>query len=150
MSRALTDGEIKALFRQLVKACGGVEACGVELACKHQRVSLLQNINAPDMPSFRQILTLEAVAGSPIVTGAAARAIEGEEDETLSAAVVDAVQAAAEALGAVHAMEADGERTEAEIRNVQHVTQKALREIQEAADAAARLKPGKTGSRGAG
>ena len=144
MSRALTDGEVKALFRQLVKACGGVEACGVDLGVKHQRVSLLQSATAPDMPNFRQILQLEVVAGAAIVTGAAARAIEGEADEALSAAVVETVQASAEALGAVHAMEADGHRTPAEIRQVQSKTQAALRQAQEAADVAARLTPGGT------
>lgn len=142
MSRALTDGEVKALFRQLVKAAGGVEAAAVELGVKHQRVSLLQSPSAPDMPSFRQIMTLEAVVGRAIVTGAAARAIEGEEDEALTAAVVEAVQASADALGAVHAMEADGVRTPEEVRAVQAKTQRALAEAQQAADAAAKLKPG--------
>ena len=56
--------------------------------------------------------------------------------------MIEAVQASAEALGSVHAMDADGSRTEAEIRDVQQRTQKMLREAQEAADAAARLKPG--------
>ncbi|MBX9707903.1 MAG: hypothetical protein K2X61_08235 [Caulobacteraceae bacterium] len=142
MSRALTDGEVKALFRQLVKACGGVEACGVELGVSHQRISLLQSPNAPDMPTFRQIMTLQAVCGRAIVTGAATRACEGEADEALATAMVESVQASAEALGAVHAMEADGERTEAEIRDVQTKTQNAVRQAQEAADVAARLKPG--------
>lgn len=142
MSRALTPGEVKALWRQLVKAAGGVEAAAVELGIKHQRVSLLQSPSAPDMPSFTQIMCLEAVVGSPIITGAASRAIEGEEDEALTAAVVEAVQASAEALGAVHAMEADGVRTEAEVRSVVEKTQRALREAEQAADAAKRLKPG--------
>lgn len=142
MSRALTPGEVKALFRQLVKAAGGVEAAAVELSIKHQRVSLLQTPTAPDMPSFAQIMCLEAVVGRPIITGAAARAIAGEEDEALTSAVVEAVQASAEALGAVHAMEADGVRTEAEVRTVVEKTQHALREAEQAADAAKRLRPG--------
>lgn len=143
MSRAITDGEIKALFRQLVKAAGGVEAAGVELGCSHQRVSLLQSVAAPDLPNLRQILTLEAVVGRAVVTGAAARAIEGECDDSVTHALVESVQAAAEAMGVAHAMDADGERSEAEIRKVQEITQRALKEIQEAADAAARMKPGK-------
>ena len=142
MSRALSDGEVKALFRQLVKAAGGVEACGVELNVTHQRVSLMQNNNAPDMPTLRQIMALEVVAGRPIITGTAARAIEDEADENLRDAIVDAVAATAEALSAVHLMDADGERSEAEIRSVQTKTQRALAEAQEAADLAARLKPG--------
>lgn len=139
MSRALTDGEVKALFRHLVKAAGGVEACGVELGISHQRVSLLQSPTAPDMPAFRQILALEAVVGVPVVTGAAARAIEGGADEVLSSAVVQAVSAAAEAIAAVHAMESDGRRTPGEIRTVQALTQKLIREAQEAGDVAARM-----------
>lgn len=143
MSRELTDGEIKALFRQLVSSVGGVEASAVLLGLKnHQRIVVLQSPTAPDMPAFRQIIRLEAIAGVAIVTGAAARAISGAADEALSTAVVQAVQASAEAVGVVHAMEADGQRTPAEIRAVQKVTQKALREMQEAADIAAGLKPG--------
>lgn len=145
MSRALTDGEVKALFRQLVKAAGGVEAAAVELGIKHQRISILQSATAPDMPTFRQIMALQVVAQQDIVTGAASRAVKGEDDEALACAVVDAVQASADALGAVHAMEADGVRTEAEVRAVQAKTQRALREAQQAADAAARLKPGRAG-----
>jgi hypothetical protein len=146
MSRALTDGEIKALFRQLVRAAGGVEAAAVELGCKHQRISLLQSAGALDMPNLRQILTLESVVGRAVITGAASRAIEGEADDSLKDAMVDAVSASAEALTSVHAMDADGSRSEAEIRDVQARTQRMLREAQEAADAAARLKPGKVGA----
>lgn len=142
MSRALTSGEVKALWRQLVRAAGGVEAAAVELGIKHQRVSLLQSPSAPDLPSFVQIMTLEALVGRDIITGAASRAIKGEEDEAMQAAVVEAVQASAAALGAVHAMDADGHRSEEEVREVQATTQKALREAQQAADAAKRLKPG--------
>lgn len=142
MSRPLSSGEVKALWRQLVKAAGGVEAAAVELGIKHQRVSLLQSPSAPDMPSFMQIMSLEAVVGRDIITGAASRAIKGEDDEAVQAAVVEAVQASAAALGAVHAMDADGHRTEAEVREVQKSTQKALAEAQQAADAAQRLKPG--------
>ena len=142
MSRALSDGEVKALFRQLVKACGGIEACGVELGVKHQRVSLMQGVNAPDMPTLRQIMTLEAVCGRAIVTGAAARAIEDDAEECVKAAVVDAVTSSADALSSVHAMDADGWRDEGEIRQVQLRTQVVLREAQHAADAAAILKPG--------
>lgn len=142
MSRPLTPGEVKALWRQLVKAAGGVEAAAVELGIKHQRVSLLQSPTASDMPTFAQIMCLEAVVGRAIITGAAARAVEGEADEKLKDAVVDAVKATAEALGAVHVMDADGERTEAEVRQVQAITQRALAEAQEAADAAAQLRAG--------
>lgn len=145
MSRALTPGEVKALWRQLVKAAGGVEAAAVELGVKHQRVSLLQSPSAPDMPSFAQIMCLEAVVGRDIITGAASRAITGEDDEPVQSAVVESVQASAAALGAVHAMDADGVRTESEVREVQQRTQAALREAEQAADAAMSLRPGPVG-----
>ena len=142
MSRALTDGEVKALFRQLVKAAGGVEACGVELGVKHQRVSLLQSQTAPDMPNLRQIMALEVVAQSPIVSGAMARAIKGEAVEIVSLAAVEAVQASAGALRLVHDMDCDGQRDPDEIRRVQKATQDNLREARELAAAAAALTPG--------
>ena len=41
MSRMIETGEVKALFRQLVKAVGGVDAAAVELDISHQRVSFL-------------------------------------------------------------------------------------------------------------
>ncbi len=145
MSRMLTDGELKALFRQLVAAAGGVEAAGIELGVKHQRVSLMQSPGNADIPSLRQIMTLEVVAGSPIVSGAMARAIAGEVDETLTAAMVGSVSASAEAMGAVHAMEADGHRSLSEIRKVQKTTTRNLREAQEAHDLAMKLSPGPAG-----
>lgn len=142
MSRALTDGELKALFRQLVKAAGGVEACGVELGVKHQRISLLQSPTAPDMPTLRQIMALEVVAEAPVVSGAMARAIKGEAVEIVSLAAVEAVQASAGALRLVHDMDSDGHRDPDEIRRVQKATQDNLREARDLADAAAALTPG--------
>jgi len=142
MSRALTDGEIKALFWQLVKAVGGVEAAGIFLGIKHQRVSLMQSPGNADIPSLRQIMALEVVAKQPIVSSAMAQAIKGEVDESLTAAMVGAVTASAEAMGAVHAMEADGKRTQAEIRTVQKKATATLREAQEAHALAMALIPG--------
>lgn len=142
MSRALTDGEVKALFRQLVKAAGGVEASAIELGCTHQRISNLQSVDKADVPSFRQIMALEAVVGRAIITGAAMRAIQGEIDDCLKEAMVDTVRASAEALSAVHVMDADGTRTAAEIRDVQQKTQTALKTAQGAADIAAGMTPG--------
>ena len=138
-ARALEPGEIKALFRQLVKAVGGVQAAGVELGVSHQRVSVLQNPANPDLPTLVQVLALEVVAGRPIVTGAAARAISGAADDSMTAAAVASVASSADLIARVHAMEADGVRSQADIRSVQEAAQKNLREAQEAADAAARL-----------
>lgn len=142
MSRVLEDGAVKALFRQLVTAAGGIEAAGIELGASHQRISKLQSPGNTELPSLRQIMVLEAVAGSAIVSGAMARAIEGEADESLATAMVDTVTASAEAMGAVHAMEADGHRSLAEIRSVQKKATRTLREAQEAHALAMRLSPG--------
>ncbi len=142
MSRMLETGEVKALFRQLVKAAGGVEACAVELGISHQRVSHLQNASNSDEPTFRQIRTLEVIAAAPIVSGAQFRAIRGEGDDCVSMAAVETVQSAASALRLVHDMDADGRRDEGEIRRVQEAAAKNLKEARELADAAARLTPG--------
>lgn len=142
MSRMLETGEVKALFRQLVKAAGGLEACALELGISHQRVSHLQNASNGEEPTFRQIRALEAVANSDIVTGAASRAIRGPADDSVGLAAVETVQTAAAALRLVHDMDADGQRCEGEIRKVQEAATKNLKEARELADAAARLTPG--------
>lgn len=140
--RVLTPGEVKSHFRQLVKAAGGVEACGIELGVSHQWISELQNPNKPEaMPTFAQIMALEAVAQVPILTGAAARAIKGEVDNDIADAAVAAVAATAGVLRLVHDMDRDGQRDTGEIRAVQRATQDAAREALELADAAARLTP---------
>lgn len=142
MSRLIDTGEVKALFRQLVKAAGGVEACAAELGISFQRVSHLQNPSNSDEPTFRQIRCLETVVGQAIVTGAHVRAVEGEADEKLRDAVVGAVMATAEVMTAVHQMDADGHRDEAEVRDVQTRALRALTEAQEAHSAASQLKAG--------
>ena len=141
MSRALTHGEIKALVRQLVKAVGGTEASARELNCTHQWVSDLQNVNKPCLPDFQQIIALEVIAQSPIVTGAAARAITGEEVNEVAAAVVAAVGAGATTLRLVHDMDSDGRRDAGEIRNVQSAARENLEQAQRAFSAASRLTP---------
>lgn len=142
MSRFQETGEVKALFRQLVKAAGGVEACAVELGISFQRVSHLQNASNGDEPTYRQLRVLESIVGKAIVTGSHVRSIEGEVDEKLKDAVVGAVTATAEALSAVHLMDADGQRSEGEVRDVQQRTLRALTEAQEAHSAASQLTPG--------
>lgn len=138
--RAIEPGELKALVRQLVKAVGGVEACGIELSVSAERVSQWQRIEHPDQMSMLNISRLEAVVGRPIVTGVAARAAEGSAvDEAMLASAVDAMSSAASLVALVHAMEADGHRTEAEKRAARDATQDLLRQAQEAAETAARL-----------
>lgn len=145
MSRLQDTGEVKALFRQLIKAAGGVEAAAVELGISFQRVSHLQNTSNADEPTYRQLRVLECIVGKAIVTGSHGKAVEGVVDETLKDAIVGAVQVTSEALGIVHSMDADGVRTEAECRQAQEVTQRMLREVTEAAQVAAQLKPGPIG-----
>jgi hypothetical protein len=140
VSRAIEAGELKALVRQLVKAAGWVEACGIELCVSPQRVSQWQSVEHPDQMSMLNISRLEAVVGRPIVTGVAARAAEGSAvDEAMLSSAVEAMSSAAALVSLVHAMEADGTRTEAEKRAAREATQDLLRQAQEAADTAARL-----------
>ncbi|MGH6979517.1 MAG: hypothetical protein ACRED4_09530 [Brevundimonas sp.] len=77
MSRLIDTGEVKALFRQLVKAAGGVEACAAELSISFQRVSHLQNPSNTDEPTFRQIDAWRRWSGgrsSPAPTSAPSKA----------------------------------------------------------------------------
>jgi hypothetical protein len=148
MSRALTFGEFKALVRQLVKAVGGVEAAAAELGVSHQRISQLQSVNHDDQMTFLQVQALEAVAGRAIVTGAAARAIEGEGFNCVNAAAVEVVATSAAALRLVHDMDADGARDTAEIRAVQTAAQKVADAASKFADTAASLSPTRRQSEG--
>jgi len=142
MSRLIETGEVKALFRQLVKAAGGVEAAAVELNVSHQRVSHLQNASNDDEPTFRQIRTLEFVSRRPILSGAQFRAIKGEGEDCIQAAAVEVITTGAKVLTLVHDMDADGHRDAGEVRTVQEAASIHLREARELHDAAARLKPG--------
>ena len=78
MARLLTDGEVKALWTLLVARVGGQEAAAVHLGVSRQRVQQLGSPNSPDMPTLRQVLCLECACETALVTGAAARAVEGE------------------------------------------------------------------------
>lgn len=142
MSRFQDTGEVKALFRLLVKAAGGIEAAAVELGISFQRVSFYQSPSNIEEPPYRHIRALEAVVGTAIVTGSHVRAVQGAPEDCVKAAVVDTVAASAESLTAVHQMDADGYRDESEIRQVQQRAQASLAQAEEAADTAARLKPG--------
>jgi hypothetical protein len=141
MSRALTPGEVKALFRLLVEKAGGIEASGVVLGVSFQRVSTLQNVNQPDMPTLAQIMALEVVAGVPVITGAAARAIEGERAADIADLAVAVVTSGAKTLRLVHDMDRDGKRDTAEIRDFTRATQEHLSEAQALADAAKAMTP---------
>lgn len=138
--RIVSPGELKALVRQLVKAAGGVEACGVELGVSAERVSQYQRPTCDDQMPLLFIHRLEAVVGRGVVTAALARAAEGEGVvEAIGSATVEAIGSAADLIGKVHVMEADGRRTPGEIREVQEAASRLLREAQEAHAAASSL-----------
>lgn len=80
MSADVTPARIKGLFFHLVKSAGGVEAAGSVIGVSHQRVSILQSVNAPDMPSVLQIVALEKFVGQDIVTGPLSRAALGKPE----------------------------------------------------------------------
>lgn len=71
---------LKALFRQLVKAVGGNEACGVELQVSHQRISQLANVQnaemARELPTWDQVWRLESVLGRSIVFAGLAHSVD--------------------------------------------------------------------------
>lgn len=95
---------VKGLFHALVKACGGIEAAGTVLGISFQRVSVLQSLNSADMPTLMQIVALEHFAGSPIVTGALAKMVDGPDTKKdLEAEVFDVTQAAVDLHAAVRA-----------------------------------------------
>lgn len=141
MNRVLETGELKALVRQLVKAVGGCDAAGIELAITHQRVSNYQSPNHPDMMPLVYIMQLEAVIGQAIVTGAVSRAVEGAETDCIHTAAVEAVAAAAQAIGVIHAMDQDQHRDLAEVRDVQSKAQALHHVTQRLVDTATKLQP---------
>lgn len=142
MSRLQETQEVKALFKMLVTAVGGVEAAGVHLGVSHQRVSQLYSLSNDDEPGYRQIRLLEVVAGRTIVTGAHVKAVRGEEADSISAAVVESVSATSTALRLVHDMDADGHRDQGEILAVRQATTIAREAVTRLEAKAATLQPG--------
>lgn len=142
-SRAVEAGELKALVRQLVKAAGGVEACGVELGVSAERVSQYQRPSSEDQMPLLMINRLEAVVGRAVVTGALAAAVEASKPtEKMDRSAVDIVGAAAALIGAVHEMDRDGYRDAGEIRTVQERAGGVAREGLEALIAATQMTVG--------
>lgn len=136
----IEPGELKALVRQLVKAAGGVDACGIELGVSAERVSQYQRPGCADQMPVLSICRLEAVVGRAIVTGALARAGDADTPaEDIGRSAVDTVGSAASLMRTVHEMEADGHRSVAEKRDVMVAAADLLKQAQEAFDAAARL-----------
>lgn len=119
---------IKGLFYQLVAKVGGVEAAGAYLGVSHQRVSQLQNMSCPDMPTLMHVTTLERVVGQPIVTGALARLVGGQAGEAeVETEIGDVTIATAEVL-TLH-------RGGADKRQVKAAALKLVKEATEVADA---------------
>ncbi|MHB8286911.1 MAG: hypothetical protein ACYDD1_19850 [Caulobacteraceae bacterium] len=142
----LTDGEVKALFSQLVKAVGGQEAAAIYLGgISRQRVQQICSPNCTDMPTFRQIMALELAAERALITTAAKGAIEGGCPSCIRPVIVEAVIGSAALLSAVETMDVDGRRDLAEIQTVQRAAEKNLDADQRAMLAAASLHSGASG-----
>jgi hypothetical protein len=142
MSRLQETQEVKALFKMLVGAVGGVEAAGVHLGVSHQRVSQLYSLNNEDEPAYRQIRVLEVAAGQAVVTGAHVKAVRGDEADCITAAVVETVGATTNALRLVHDMDADGRRDQGEIQAVRQAATIAREAATRLEAKAATLQPG--------
>ncbi|HAL06190.1 MAG TPA: hypothetical protein DCP26_02375 [Brevundimonas sp.] len=142
MSRLQETKEVKALFKMLVCAVGGVEAAGVHLGVSHQRVSQLYSLNNDDEPGYRQIRVLEVAAGKAVVIGAHVKAVRGDEADCIQAAVVESVGATTNALRLVHDMDADGERDQGEIQAVRLAVVQAREAITRLEGKAATLQSG--------
>lgn len=142
MSRLQETSEVKALFKMLVAAVGGVEAAGVHLGVSHQRVSQLYSLSNDDEPSYRHIRVLEVAAGQAVVTGAHVKAVRGGEADSISNAVVESVSATSVALRLVHDMDADGRRDQAEIQAVRQAATVAREAVTRLEAKAATLTPG--------
>lgn len=96
MSAEVTPALVKGLFFHLVQAVGGVQPAGAYLGVSHQRVSQLQSVKHPDLPTVLQIVTLEAVVGQAVVTGALADLVTGgAEARDLMTEVFEVTEAAA-------------------------------------------------------
>lgn len=142
MSRLQETSEVKALFKMLVGAVGGVEAAGVHLGVSHQRVSQLYSLSNDDEPAYRQIRLLEVAAGQAVVTGAHVKAVRGDEADCITAAVVESVGATTNALRLVHSMDADGRRDQGEIHGVRKAVADAREAVTRLEATAATLTPG--------
>lgn len=142
MSRLQETSEVKALFKMLVAAVGGVEAAGVHLGVSHQRVSQLYSLSNDDEPSYRHIRVLEVAAGQAVVTAAHVKAVRGGEADSISTAVVESVSATSVALRLVHDMDADGRRDQAEIQAVRQAATVAREAVTRLEAKAATLTPG--------
>lgn len=96
--------EIKGLFHHLVQAVGGCEAAATRLGISQQRVSQLQLLSCPDVPTLVHITVLERWLGRPTVTEALAERVTnnlGRPDPLKEAG--DVIEAGAEVFRLVRA-----------------------------------------------
>jgi hypothetical protein len=133
--------ELKALFAQLVDAIGTQDAAATFLGITRQRVGALISTATDDLPTVMQIVKLEAVCGSPVVTGALARRVECETKKDAITAAVHGVAAAAESLAVLHQITEDGIIEDGEEKLAQRAARKNLEAAQAEYDATMRLRP---------
>ena len=116
--------QIKGLFYHLVQAVGKSTAAASFLGISEQRVRHLYNTQNDDLPTLMQIITLEAVCGQAIVTGALADLVQPDRKPK------DPMQEAAEAVE--HTVEVMHlVRRGASRREVEKATIRAIQELQD-------------------
>lgn len=96
--------EVKGLFFHLVQAVGGTDAAATRLGISQQRVSQLQLLSCPDVPTFAHVTILERWLGRPMVTEALAERVSadlGKPDPLKEAG--DVIEAGAEVFRLVRA-----------------------------------------------
>ncbi len=133
--------ELKALFAQLVDAIGTQDAAATFLGVSRQRVGALISTATDDLPTVMQIVKLEAVCGSPVVTGALARRVDCSAAKDALTAAVQGVAAAAESLAVLHQITADGIIEAEEDKLAKRAARKNLEAAQAEYDATMRLRP---------
>jgi hypothetical protein len=121
----VTAGQIKGLFYHLVRRVGGVEAAGAFLGVSHQRVSTLQNVNQPDMPTLLQVAILERAIGQSVVFAALARYATGAPDAS-DCAVTEACEVTEASARLLHLV-----RTAAPQREIEAAALAVQREAQD-------------------
>lgn len=98
----ITPAYVKALFHHLVRQIGGLEAAGAYLGVSFQRVSQLQSVNCPDMPTVIQVATLEAALGHSVIFGALAKLVEDGAGSAAKDALEEACEVTEAAANLLH------------------------------------------------
>lgn len=133
--------ELKALFDQLVSAVGTQDAAATFLGISRQRVGQLISTANNDLPTWAQVVKLEAVVGVSIVFGALARRVEGDSTADALTAAVEATSAQSGTLATIHAARADGHIDDREATAIVDHARKTLEAAQRQYDAALEVRP---------